>query len=144
MATTTASLSEASNSHKVLQVALWIAQALLAVAFGMAGIMKTTTPIAELAAKMAWTGSLPEAVVRFIGVAELAGALGVILPAATRVRPALTPLAASGLVVIMVLAGLLHLSRGEAGALPINLVLGGLAAFVAWGRYRTVPIAPRF
>jgi putative oxidoreductase len=79
--------------------------------------------------------------VRFIGACELAGAVGLILPAATRIRPMLTPLAASGLVVVMLLAMAFHISRGEAAqALPINLTLGALAAFVAWGRFRKAPI----
>ena len=80
---------------------------------------------------------------RVIGVAELLGALGLILPAATRVKPMLTPLAASGLATVTLLAAIFHISRGELGALPIPLVLGGLAAFVAWGRAAKAPIAPR-
>jgi len=74
--------------------------------------------------------------VRFIGVVELAGALGVILPAATRIQPRLTPLAAAGLATIMVLAIPFHLMRGELKEIVINLALGGLAAFVACGRSR--------
>jgi len=136
-ATTTVSGSTA------LHVTLWIVQLLLAVAFGMAGVMKSTQPIADLAAAMVWPGDLPAVLVRFIGVSELAGALGLVLPAATRIRPLLTPLAAIGLVVVMVLASLFHISRGEWFALPINFALGGLAAFVAWGRLRKVPIPPR-
>jgi hypothetical protein len=110
----------------------------------MAGLMKTTTPIAELATKLPWVGAVPEALVRFIGTAELLAAVGLILPSATRIRPVLTPLAAVGLVTIMVLAVPFHAMRGElAHALPVNLVLGGLAAFVAWGRFKKAPIASR-
>ncbi len=126
-----------------INVTLWIAQLLLAVAFGMAGIMKSTQPIPDLAAAMGWPGDLPAVVVRFIGASELAGALGLVLPSATRIRPLLTPLAAIGLVLVMLLAALFHISRGEWSALPINVVLGGLAAFVAWGRLRKAPIFPR-
>jgi putative oxidoreductase len=126
-----------------LHVALWIVQLLLAVAFGMAGVMKSTQPIANLAAAMGWPGDVPAALVRFIGVSELAGAIGLVLPTATRIRPLLTPLAALGLVVVMVLAMMFHVSRGEWQALPFNAVLGGLAAFVAWGRLRKVAILPR-
>ena len=68
------------------------------------------------------------------------GAIGLILPAATKIKPTLTPLAALGLLTIMILAMAFHLSRGEAQALPINMVLGGLAAFVAWGRTKKAPI----
>ena len=128
---------------KALHIALWVAQVLLALNFGLAGVMKSSQPIAELAKRMAWAGDIPELLVRFIGVSELLGAIGLILPAATRIKPALTPLAAAGLTTIMVLAALFHLQRGETGALPINIVLGGLAAFVAWGRWKKAPIAPR-
>jgi hypothetical protein len=83
----------------------------------------------------------PEGLVKFIGVAEVSGALGVILPAATRIRPLLTPLAAVGFGVIMVLASGLHLSLGQPPILQV--ILGGLAAFVAWGRLCKAPIAPR-
>ena len=126
-----------------LRIGLWVAQALLALAFGMAGIMKTTQPIAELAQKMGWPGAIPPALVRFIGSAELLGAVGLVLPSATRIRPGLTPLAAAGLLLIMLLAMPFHVSRGELFALPINLTLGALAAFVAWGRWRAAPIRPR-
>lgn len=122
-------------------IGLWVAQVLLAVGFGMAGFMKLATPYADLAQKMAWARHTPEALVKLIGVVELAGALGLILPAATRIKPFLTPLAASGFVVIMVLAIGLLVSIGEAPA-P-NVVLGGIAALVAWGRWRKAPISPR-
>jgi putative oxidoreductase len=126
-----------------LHVALWIAQVALAAVFGIGGVMKITMPIAELARKLVWPGALPPQLIRFIGTVELAAAFGLVLPAATRIRPGLTPLAGAGLVAVMVLAMFFHLSRGELLALPINLVLGGLAAFVAWGRSRRLPIAPR-
>jgi putative oxidoreductase len=124
-------------------IALWIVQLLLAAAFGMAGFMKATAPMADLAASMGWPADLPPALVRFIGVSELAGAIGLVLPALTRIKPALTPLAAAGLVVVMALAALFHVVRGEFSAIPINFVLGALAAWVAWGRTSRVPIAPR-
>lgn len=126
---------------KGLHLGLWVAQGLLALAFGMAGLMKLATPYADLAAQQAWALQTPEALVKVIGLVELLGALGVLLPAATRIKPFLTPLAAAGFVVIMVLGGALHASLGEP---PIsNVVLGALAAFVAWGRVKKAPIAPR-
>lgn len=132
-----------SGGGKGLNIALWIAQALLAVGFGMAGWMKVTAPMPELVEKMGWPGALPEPLVRFIGAAELAGAVGIVLPAATRILPFLTPVAGAGLVLVMVLALLFHLSRGELGAVPFNVILGGLAAFVAWGRFKKARILPR-
>lgn len=126
-----------------LHISLWVVQVLLAVTFAMAGLMKASTPIAELAQKLPWVAQTPEALVRFIGVSELAGALGLLLPAATRVKPILTPIAGAALVLVMLLAGLFHASRGELQALPVNLILGGLAAFVTWGRMKRAPISPR-
>lgn len=140
---TTASTHTAPQSRRALHVTLWAVQILLAIAFGMSGLMKLMQPVADLAAQMPWVASVPAALVRFIGAAELAGALGLVLPALTRIRPRLTALAALGLVVVMLLATLVHASRGEFGMLPVNLVLGALAAFVAWGRSKAAPIAPR-
>ena len=111
--------------------------------FGMAGFMKTTAPMEVLAAQLVWPGALPEGLVRFIGAAEFLGAVGLILPALTRIRPILTPLAATGLVVVMALAVPFHLTRGELQALAVNIPLGALAAFVAWGRLKKAPILPR-
>jgi uncharacterized membrane protein YphA (DoxX/SURF4 family) len=133
----------AATPSKGLHIALWVAQVVLAAMFGMAGVMKSTAPISELAAQMGWPGVLPPALVRFIGVSELAGAIGLVLPAATRIRPQLTPLAAAGLALVMVLAALFHVARAEWGALPFNFGLGALAAFVAWGRWKKAPIRPR-
>jgi putative oxidoreductase len=133
----------AHPSPRALSVALWAVQLIVALLFGMAGTMKTTQPIAELATKLPWASAVPEALVRFIGASELAGAVGLVLPSVTRIKPGLTALAAAGLATVMVLASAFHLSRGEARVLPLNLVLGAMAAFVAWGRYKKAPIAPR-
>jgi putative oxidoreductase len=124
-----------SRPSRALHVALWIVQAALAAMFGFSGVLKLTRPLADLQQQMAWVEAVPPLMVRFIGLAELAGALGVVLPIATGIRPFLTPLAALGLATIMVLALAFHVMRGEFGALPINLVLGSLAALVAWGRW---------
>jgi hypothetical protein len=128
------SAPEAGRSSRVLGAALWLAQILLAAAFLLVGYTHAFSPIAVAIARAPWAASLPVPLLRFIGVVELAGALGVILPAATRIQPRLTPLAAAGLATIMVLAIPFHLMRGEMKEIVINLVLGTLAAFVAWGR----------
>lgn len=135
--------ADARPVGRLLNGGLWTAQVVLALMFGMAGVMKSTQPIAELAEKMVWPGAVPEGLVRFIGLAEFLGAVGLVLPAATRIKPLLTPLAAAGLVTIMALAAVFHLMRGEFGGIGFNFVLGSVAAFVAWGRYRRAPIAPR-
>jgi len=126
-----------------MNLVLWIAQLLLAFAYGMAGVLKTTVPIPELSQQMPWTGDIPVGLVRFIGVAELAAAVGLVLPALTRIQPSLTWLAALGLVLVQALAIPFHLSRGETYPLPMNLAFLALAAFVAWGRMKKAPIAPR-
>lgn len=124
-----------------MRLLLWIVQVLLACVFGMAGFMKSTQPVDALVnAGLAWTADVPLAMLRFIGVSELLGAIGLILPAATKIKPSLTSFAALGLLTIMILAMAFHVSRGEAQALPFTIVLGGLAAFVAWGRTTKVPI----
>lgn len=130
-------------SKKPLRIALTVVQGLLAVAFGMAGATKLGTPISELAKGMPWVTDAPAALVRFVAVAEIAGALGLVLPALTRVRPKLTALAGAGLATVMLLALALHVSRGELAMIPVNLTLGALAAFVAWGRGVAAPVSPR-
>jgi uncharacterized membrane protein YphA (DoxX/SURF4 family) len=141
----TAPATSASDARpsKALHIVLWVLQVALGVMFLSAGLMKATTPIADLAAKMVWPGVVPPGLVRFIGASELLGGIGLILPAATRVKPGLTPLAALGLVAVMVCAAIFHISRGEVQMVPINVVLGGLAGFVAWGRFKKATIAPR-
>lgn len=131
------------GQQKVLNVSLWVAQALLFVAFGMSGFMKLTTPIETLGQSMAWVSATPAELVRFIGLSEVLGAIGLIVPALTRIKPVLTAWAGAGLATIMALASIVHITRGEFSAVPVNLVLGSLAAFVAWGRFRKAPIAPR-
>ncbi|CAB3744100.1 hypothetical protein LMG24238_07211 [Paraburkholderia sediminicola] len=128
---------------KLLRIALWVAQVLLAVAFCGAGLTKLLTPIPQLSHMMPWTGTLPETFVRFIALVDLAGGLGILLPSLTRIRPGLSVLAALGCVALQVLAIGFHLSRGEASVLPLNFVLLPLSAFVLWGRSKRAPIAAR-
>jgi uncharacterized membrane protein YphA (DoxX/SURF4 family) len=133
----------APQASRGLRIALWVAQALLAVAFIGAGLMKSTVPIEELAKNMSWVPRYSPGMVRFIGASELLGGVGLLLPALTRILPVLTPVAASALTLVMVLAAGEHLTNGEAPMVVSNLVLGGLAAFIAWGRFTKAPIAPR-
>ena len=116
--------------------ALWIVQILLAALFLFAGGMKLVLPLEKLAGPVA----LPGLLVRFIGMVEVLGAVGLILPAALRIKPGLTPLAALGLVIVMIGAVVITLIGGEAFAAVISVVVGLLAAFVAYGRWRLVPI----
>ena len=122
-----------------MNVALWIVQGLLAALFVFSGGMKLVLPIERMTDPVA----LPGLFLRFIGVCELLGGIGLILPSLLRIRPGLTPLAASGLVVIMIGAVVISvIYMGVASAL-IPLVVGILAAFVAYGRSRLAPIRPK-
>jgi hypothetical protein len=115
--------------------ALWVVQGLLAAVFLFAGGMKLVLPLEKLAGPVA----LPGLFVRFIGVCEVLGALGLILPGLLRIRPGLTPLAAAGLVIIMIGATVMTLVVGEITAAVLSAVVGLLAAFVAYGRWRAAP-----
>lgn len=130
------------KQSKRLHIALWVAQGLLAAAFIMAGFMKITAPIDELAANgMSFVTSFSEGMVRFIGISEVLGGIGLILPALLRIKPILTPIAAIGLATVMVLAAVYHITHNEP---PIpNIILFALASFIAWGRIKKVPIQHR-
>lgn len=128
---------------KPLRIALWLAQAVVAALFCMSGVMKLTTPIPELSAMMPWTGQLPAGFVRFIGLVDLAGGIGILLPALTRIQPRLTVLAALGCVALQILAMSFHAYRGEFSVLPLNVMLLVLSAFILRGRATKAPIAPR-
>lgn len=135
--------SPSTTPSKGLHYALWGVQLLLAFAFLAAGTMKATTPLDQLGEAMPWVRSAPAFLPRFVGISEILGAIGLVLPSALRVLPVLTPVAAGGLALVMALAMAMHGSMGEWGALPVNVVLGGLALFVAWGRASKAPIVPR-
>jgi uncharacterized membrane protein YphA (DoxX/SURF4 family) len=115
--------------------ALWIVQGLLALLFLFAGGMKLVLPVEEMTKQI----QLPGLFLRFIGVAEVLGAIGLILPGLLRIRPGLTPLAAAGLVIIMIGATVVTLASGMVAPTLISLVVGLLAAFVAYGRWRLAP-----
>lgn len=133
-----------AKSRNWLSIGLWGAQGLLALAYFVAGASKAFIPLPELATQMSFVADSPAWFVRFIGIAEIAGAVGILLPAITRILPMLTPLAALGFSIIQILAIGVHASYGEtAQTLPMNLVLLGLSAFVLWGRWKKQPIAPR-
>lgn len=126
-----------------MKYGFWILQAILAVAFLAAGGMKLFVPIETLEAQMGFVSDTPNILVRFIGFAEITGALGLILPAALRIKPWLTPLAAVGLGVVMILAVGLHVSRGEWMEMGAPAVLLALLAVVAYGRAKVLPITEK-
>ncbi|MDP4503354.1 DoxX family protein [Nonomuraea sp. NBC_00507] len=119
-----------------MNVALWIVAGLLALLFLAAGLMKISQPKEKLAASgLAWTEDFSAGAVKAIGTLELLAAIGLILPAALGIVPVLTPLAAAGLVVVMIGAAVTHARRKEPQMIVANVVLLALAAFVAWGRF---------
>lgn len=130
------------KTAKGLNITLWIVQILLAFMFGFSGFMKMVTPIDQLATMgMNFVNHYSEGMVRFIGISEVLGALGLILPSALRIKPILTSLSSLGLAIIMLLACREHFSHSE----PVigTVVFFLLAMFVAYGRYRLAPIQER-
>jgi uncharacterized membrane protein YphA (DoxX/SURF4 family) len=126
------------RERKAGHIALWIVQGLLALVYLAAGVGKLTMSAEEVNADF----PMPDEFMRFIGVAEVLGAIGLILPGALRIRPALTPVAAAGLVIIMSGATVLTLAEGHVAGALIPFVLGLLAAFVAYGRRSWLKTAP--
>jgi hypothetical protein len=126
-----------STISKRTNAALWVIQALLAALFLFAGVMKFVMPIAEMTKQM----PLPGTFIRFIGVCEIAGAFGLVLPGIFRIRTELTPLAARGLVIIMSGATALTLLGGLTAAI-LPIVTGMLAGVVAYGRDRKMTPPP--
>src|SRR5215207_2152667 len=112
-----------------MNIALWVVQVLLAAAFGMAGFMKATQPKEKLATNMAWVNDFSPNNVRAIGVLEMLAAIGLLAPLGLNILPWLTPLAAIGLVIVMLGAAFTHFRRGEMPLIGVNAVLGLLAAF---------------
>jgi hypothetical protein len=117
---------------KRMNYTLWTIQWTLALLYLFAGGLKLVVPVAEMAKQMQLPGWFP----RFIGVAEVLGALGLILPGLLRIRQELTQLAAVGLAIIMIGATVLMYANGANPAMP--LAVGLLAGFVAWGRWTAV------
>jgi uncharacterized membrane protein YphA (DoxX/SURF4 family) len=118
-----------------MNIALWIVQGILAVLFGIAGLTKSTQPKEKLEKQLPWVKDFSLKTVRFIGLAEFLGAIGLILPQLTGVFPILTHMAAAGLAVTMILAAaMVHYPKKEYKATVFNTVLFLLSAFVAFGR----------
>jgi uncharacterized membrane protein YphA (DoxX/SURF4 family) len=131
------------TSNKKLNITLWVIQVVLAAMYLMAGYQKTFGDLAVVVKTIFWVAYTPAPLVRFIGTCELLGAVGLILPAALKIRPQLTTLSAAGLSLIMLLANILHIYRGEYYVLPMTLLLLAMAAFVAYGRWKLAPFTPK-
>jgi len=120
---------------------LWTLQVLLALAFFAAGATKLSSTPEELVQQgMTWAAHVSPGLIKFIGVSEALGAVGLVAPAAIRIQPKLTPIAGFALALVMVLAAGKHIMLGEYPQIGTNLVLGGIAAFIGWGRLKRLPI----
>ncbi len=118
-----------------MNTVLWIAQGILAAMFLMGGMMKLFQPIEKIVQSGPWAARKPASLVRTIGVAEISGALGLILPMLLDILPILTPIAACALGLIMILAAMEHAKFKENKMIPVNLFLLVLCIFVAYGRF---------
>jgi uncharacterized membrane protein YphA (DoxX/SURF4 family) len=124
-----------------MNIALWIIQILVAVAFALAGFMKVSRPYAQLNARMSWTKNFSPAAVRAIGALELLGAIGLILPPLTHILPWLAVVAAGGLTLTMIGAMVEHARHGDFGRIQPSVVLFVLALFLFVGRLAWAPLA---
>ncbi|HEX8377385.1 MAG TPA: DoxX family protein [Pedobacter sp.] len=126
--------------NKTANVIAWILQILLALMFIMTGAMKLFLPLDQLADSLPWVADSAPAFVRFIGIAELLGGLGLILPGLFKFRPVLTIFAAGGIILIMIFASIFHVSRGESPVIGMNFVIAVLAAIIIWLRLKKAPL----
>ncbi len=138
--------SKGRGTRLTLNGALWPLQVLFGFFFAGSGFGKVLLYDGVLYAAapraVAWYAAVPQPLIVFIGVCEVLGGVGLILPAMTGVKPKLTPLAATGLTLTMIFAAGFHIMRSEYELVPANLLLGGVTAFIAVGRWKLRPIAP--
>jgi uncharacterized membrane protein YphA (DoxX/SURF4 family) len=135
-------MSNQPKPSMALNITLWVAQFLLASSLVWAGFMKLFQP-EKVAAMWPWAGQVSDALVKFTGIVDLLGAIGLILPAMLRIKPKLTPIAALGVVALMITASIFHIVRGEASSIGANIVFGIIATFIAWGRFTKAPITEK-
>lgn len=122
------------NANRGLVIGLWAAQVVVAISFCAGGVMKIAMPVDQLAGIWPWTGQIAPIFLTLLGIIDLAGGAGVLLPSLTRIKPRLTLWAAAGCIALQLCAMAFHASRGELQALPVNAVFIALNAFILWGR----------
>lgn len=122
--------------------ALWVAQLLAGLFFLFVGALHFMVP-EGLPSTFEWMYELSDTLHYVSGIAEILGGLGLILPAVTRIQPQLVPLAASGLALVMLGAVIYHLGRGEAVNVVSNVLWIIVTGFIAYGRWKLVPIEPK-
>lgn len=126
-----------------MNIALWIAQFFLAFSLFYSGGTKAFVPMDVLAAQWPSIGALAPPMVRLLGVIDMLGAIGLIVPAILRIKPALTVIAAWGVVLLMVCAIVFHIQHKETAQVGVNLLFGSIALFIAWGRSKRSAITDR-
>jgi len=136
-------MSNQTKPSKTWNILVWIAQAVVAIFFLMAGASHLMMPLEKLAVTAPWTKDVSEPLVRFIGFAEFIGGIGLLLPSLLRIKPQLSFWAAIGLMTIMLSAIIFHISRGEGAMIGIHITLILLTGFTAWGRKKKAIILPR-
>lgn len=132
------------NPSKALNISLWAAQIFLALVFFITGAGKLFLPMENLYALIPWTKDVNSLPVRLIGFSEIMVSIGLIPPSLLRIKPQLTPWAATGVAVIMLLAIFFNISMGETSVIGINITLFLIAIFVAWGRFKKSVISPKY
>ena len=130
------------KNKKTLHIIAWILQGIMAAMFLMVGMMKSFTPVDQLPENLSWGKEMP-GLLRFVGISELLGAIGLILPSLLRIIPKLTVWAAVGFSIIMVLAAGFHVMRNEYSVIPVNLVMLGIFILIIWIRLKKAPIQPK-
>lgn len=125
---------------KTTHILLWIAQILLSLCLSWAGIVKLLQPVEQLEMMWPWTGEVPPAFVKLTGIIDLLGALGLVAPSLFRFKPVLTPIAAIGIILLMIAASVFHICRGEGSQIGFNILVAVISAFVAYGRFKLAPI----
>jgi hypothetical protein len=127
-----------TNQQKIsgtMHVILWAVQIVLA-ALLLAGAIMKFMPIEKISEMMPWTGQVPVWMVRILGIVDLVGAAGLVLPGLLRIKPQLTSWAALGIITLMLCAIIFHVSRGEGSVVEFNVFCVALAGFVGWGRFK--------
>ena len=132
-----------NTPSRILNVSLWLVQALLAASFIWAASMKLFQSPDKLAAMWPWTGQVSQWLVKGTGIIDLLGGLGIVLPSLLRIKPVLTPITGICIILLMICATAFHVSRGETSVIGANICFAIMAAFIAWGRYKKAPVYPR-
>ena len=124
-----------------MNLALWIVTIALAAVFTGSGLMKLLVPKDKLVKSgQGWAQDVSPANIRLIGFAEILGAVGLTVPAVTHIAPILVPLAAIGLILVMVGAAIVHARRNEVPNIVVNVALLAMAVFIVWGRFGPNPL----